>query len=112
MDFPRRGALCHGELAKVEAEPKKLANAVAGGVAVQTLLEGMTACEAERRALLAQFEDLDGPMKAAACYKAYLAAWKVILPDWHQAVAGHGAIRPPVPPQSPAGSCVCKPWGV
>ena len=87
----KRGPV-QAELARVEAELKKLADAVAGGAAVQTPLDGMKAREAERRELLAQLEHLDGLMKAAARYdsKAHLAAWKTILPDWHQALTGMG----------------------
>jgi site-specific DNA recombinase len=80
------------ELARIDAELKKLGDAVAGGASVQTLLDAVKAREAERRELLAQLEHLDGLAKAAASYDGtdHLAAWKIILPGWSKALIAEG----------------------
>jgi hypothetical protein len=88
------------ELARAEAELKKLGDAVARGASVQTLLDAIKGREAERRELLAQIEHLDGLSKAADNYNsaAHVAAWKILLPDWVKAFSG-GSSRPPAAAQ-------------
>ena len=73
------------DLARVEAELKRLGDAVASGAVVQTLLDGIKAREADRRGLLAQFEHLDGLTKAAASFdsEAHLAELKAVVTGWH-----------------------------
>jgi Recombinase zinc beta ribbon domain/ABC transporter substrate binding protein/Recombinase len=80
------------DLARVEAELKRLADAVARGAAVQTLLDGIKAREADRRGLLAQLEHLDGLTKAAASFdsEAHLAELKTVLTGWHEALTVAG----------------------
>lgn len=55
--------LAHGmtvDLRWVEAELKRISDAVAAGAVVQTLLEAIKSREQERRDLLAKLEHLDG----------------------------------------------------
>ena len=73
------------DLARIEGELTKLADAVASGAAVQTLLDAIKAREGERRDLRAKLEHLDGMEKAAGTFDrdTFRRDVRAVLKDWN-----------------------------
>jgi hypothetical protein len=87
IEAQRAAALA--DLGRLENELKKLADAVASGAAVETLLGAIKSREQERRDLKAKLEHLDGLGKAANQFDrdSYGAELRSVLSDWHRMLA-------------------------
>jgi DNA invertase Pin-like site-specific DNA recombinase len=72
------------QLIKIEGELGNLIAALAGGAGLESVKASITQREAERNALLARLEHVDGQLKAAAAWEAgsLAGSLKVALADW------------------------------